>query len=276
MVPMAPADASLTFRICDVPLAVTGLPPELSERCGALLGPFAASITPDEIPLLLQVERRGDGDWAIMRDERVVGAFGDPYLLLTQLEWHAVTAALETTTTLAPIHGAALARGSSVALLLADSGAGKTTLTLGLMRRGWLPLADDIVLVDVKTLAVRAFPRCFHVDESARALALDEALVEWPGDIRGYARPLQWAAGDRPPNCVLLVERCETCPSRLGSLTLAQAAAAIGNNGIHSGLSKSELASVAVRIAVELRCGGQLNNGRLDDALDLIEQATAL
>jgi hypothetical protein len=271
--PISTDESPLTFRICDAPLVVEGLSAELRDRFAALMRPFAAPldlVNPTVVPLHLGVAT-GNGDWEILRAGQVVAAYGDPDLLLTQLEWHAVTAALEATTTFAPIHGAALSRGSSVVLLLADSGAGKTTLTLGLMRRGWLPLSDDITLIDVETLAVRAFPRCFHVDEASWALAGDDSLVERPGAIHEYARPLRWADVGAQPTTVLVVERCETCPSRVRALTLAEAAAAIGNNSIRSRLAKAEVARVAVRLAIGARLGGRLNNGRLDDTLDLIE-----
>jgi hypothetical protein len=207
----------------------------------------------------------------IVRDGEVAAAYGDPHLLLTQLEWHTVTAALETTETYLPLHGAALARDNRAVLLLAESGSGKTTLTLGLMRRGWQPLADDIALIDLQTLAIQPFPRCFHVDDNTRSLAINEDLMEWPGSVRGYARPLQWAEGQQRLHAILLVDRCPTCPSRLRGLTLAEAAAAIGNNAIRGRLARSQLAQTAVHMAIGANSGGRLSNGNLEDALDLIE-----
>lgn len=263
-------DSVVTLRICGESLAIAGLPNELQERFKALMRPFEADFDPTDAVHHLLVRQQGS-DMAIIRDGVVAAAYGDPHLLLTQLEWHTVTAALEATEAYVPVHGAALVRGSAAVLLLAESGAGKTTLTLGLMRRGWQPLADDIVLIDLQTLAIQPFPRCFHVDDSTRALAMDEALIEWPGSVRGYARPLHWAEGQQLPHTILLVERCPTCPSRLRGLTLAEAAAAIGNNAIRGRLARSRLAQVAVRMATGATSGGRLSNGHLDDALDLIE-----
>jgi hypothetical protein len=260
----------MTLRICGVALAIEGLLGELHERFSALMRPFEADFAPADAAHLLQVRQHGS-DMAIVRDGKVVAAYGDPHLLLTQLEWHTVTMALEATEVYLPVHGAALSNGSATVLMLAESGAGKTTLTLGLMRRGWQPLADDIVLVDSHTLAIQPFPRCFHVDESTRALAMEEALVEWPGSVRDYARPLQWAEGQSAPHTILLVERCPTCPSRLRGLTLAEAAAAVGNNAIRGRIARSRVAQIAVGMATGAAGGGRLSNGHLDDALDLIE-----
>lgn len=260
----------VTLKICGVSLTVTGLPGELRERFRALMSPFESDFEPADAMQQLEVREQGS-ELAIVRDGVVAATYGDAQLLLTQLEWHAVTAALEATQSYIPVHGAALARDSAGVLLLADSGAGKTTLTLGLMRRGWQPLADDIVLIDPQTLAMLPFPRCFHVDDTTRALVAEDALIEWPGAVRGYARPLRWAEANRPPHTILVVERCPTCPSRVRGLTLAEAAAAIGNNAIRSKFARAQLAQVAVRLAAGASAGGRLSNGHLDDSLDLIE-----
>jgi hypothetical protein len=263
----------LTLRICGESLAVAGLPGALRERFSALMRPFADDFDPVTATHHLQVRSQGS-EMAIVRDGEVAAAYGDAQLLLTQLEWHTVTTALEATEAYLPIHGAVLARDGAAVLLLAESGGGKTTLTLGLMRRGWQPLADDIALIDTQTLAIQPFPRCFHVDDTTRALAMNEALVEWPGSVRGYARPLHWAESQQPVRTILLVERCPTCPSRLRGVTLAEAAAAIGSNAIRGRASRSLLARAAVQLATGASGGGRLSNGYLDDALDLIESVS--
>ncbi len=265
--------SAVTLRICGESLAIAGLPSELQERFRALMRPFEAEFDPTTATHHLQVRRQGD-EMAIVRNGEIAASYGDPILLLTQLEWHTVTTALEATEAYLPVHGAALTRDGATVLLLAESGGGKTTLTLGLMSRGWQPLADDIVLIDAQTLAIQPFPRCFHVDDSTRSLAMNEALVEWPGSTPGYARPLQWAESQQRPRTILLVERCPTCPSRLHGVTLAEVAAAIGNNAIRGRLPRSQVAQIAVRLATGASAGGRLRNGHLDNALDLIESVS--
>jgi hypothetical protein len=266
----APVSHSLSLRICDTPVLIEGISPALDQRLSALMQPFFAPFDETTTPLTLELRDEGD-ETAIVRDGAAVAAYGDHRLLLTQIEWHAIAMGLQDTTRYAAIHGAALVRGSSVVLLLADSGAGKTTLTLGLMRRGWLPLTDDVILVDAQTLAVQPFPRCFHVDDAARELAADESQIEWPGDIAEYARPLRWAQGGLAPTAVLVVERCAPCGTRLQPLTLAEAAGAIVQNNIRTGLSKAQVANAAARLAMGVRTGAHLKNGRFADTLALIE-----
>ena len=263
----------MTLRICGESLAIAGLTGEVQARFRGLMRPFEADFDPATATHQLEVRQLGD-QMAIVRDGKIVADYGDPTLLLTQLEWHTVTTALEATETYLPLHGAALTRDDATVLLLAESGGGKTTLTLGLIGRGWQPLADDIVLIDAQTLAIQPFPRCFHVDQSTRSLAINEAQVEWPGATPGYARPLQWAESPQRPRTILLVERCPTCPSRLLGVTLAEVAAAIGNNAIRGRLPRSQVAQIAVRLATGASAGGHLRNGMLDNALDLIESVS--
>ena len=59
--------------------------------------------------------------------------------------------------------------------------------------------------------------------------------------------------------------------ARLHGVTLAEVAAAIGNNSIRGRLPRSQVAQIAVRLAAGASAGGRLRNGHLDNALDLIE-----
>jgi hypothetical protein len=58
------------------------------------------------------------------------------------------------------IHGACLRRGDETVLLVAESGTGKTTLSLGLLYHGYRLLTDDIILIDPLTGRVVPVPRC--------------------------------------------------------------------------------------------------------------------
>jgi hypothetical protein len=68
------------------------------------------------------------------------------------------------------VHGSAIYAGDSAMLLVGRSGAGKTTLTLALARRGLAVATDDVALVDPETLDVHPIPRCFHLDGQSVAL----------------------------------------------------------------------------------------------------------
>ncbi len=256
---------------------IEGLPPPLRGRLERLMGRLTASpaSAPTEPALHLRVTRRGRGDWIAQSGDGEPEAFHTLFQLLTHLEWCAVTGALNATSGLAAVHGATLTLGEATVLLLARSGHGKTTLTLGLMERGWEPMSDDITLIDVATLRALAFPRCFHIDSTTRIRLRERSDLEWPGTLALYVRPKHWAEEERQPTVIILVERDPSQPATLLPVTQAEAAGAILGATVHNQLSGSELARVAVRLASQARGCYRLNNGVLAEALDLIEAASA-
>jgi hypothetical protein len=65
------------------------------------------------------------------------------------------------------IHGACLQRGEELVMLVAESGTGKTTLSLGLVSQGYQILTDDIILIDLATQQIIPVPRCPKIRSSA-------------------------------------------------------------------------------------------------------------
>jgi hypothetical protein len=195
--------------------------------------------------------------------------------LLAALEWRAVGAALGATADSAVVHGAVLTQADHTVLLLGRSGTGKTTLTLGLMGRGWEPFTDDVALVDRTSLKVRSFPRCFHVDAATRAALPLLPELEWSTTLRGYCRPRRWAQQARQPSTIVLVGRNPHRATELSPVTRAEAAGAILDATIKNALTGSMLADLAVQLACQAEWCCALNNTSLSAALDLIE-STAL
>jgi hypothetical protein len=223
----------------------------------------------------VRVTRRGRGDWLAQAGDDEPEAFPSIFRLLTHVEWRAVSGALRATTDVAPIHGATLTRGEATVLLLAPSGHGKTTLTLGLMARGWQPMSDDVSLIDATTLRAHVFPRCFHIDSATRIRLLERSDLDWPGTLALYVRPTRWAKEEHRPTAIVLLDRDPRQQTVLTPVTQAEAAGAILGATLRNQLSGSELARVAVRLAAQVRRRYRLNNGVLEEALDLIEAASA-
>ncbi len=65
------------------------------------------------------------------------------------------------------IHGACLVRGDDVILLVAETGTGKTTLSMGLLAQGYRLLTDDIILINLHTRQIVPVPRCPKYRETA-------------------------------------------------------------------------------------------------------------
>lgn len=243
-----------------------------------LLRPFlVSSAEATAEPLIrLQAVRRGRGDWTM----RVAGKASDTSgdldgggrisYLLASLEWRAVGDALAATTQCAVVHAAALSHGANTILLLGRSGAGKTTLTLGLMGRGWEPFSDDISLIDAATLDVYTFPRCFHVEGGTLAALPKRPELEQSASLPTYWRPLHWALDAKRPTMIVLVERDPERSTRLLPATQAEGAGAILDATLRNQLSGVEMARLSARLASQARVW-TLNNMSLYEALDAIE-----
>lgn len=65
------------------------------------------------------------------------------------------------------LHAAAVAREGSALLLPGPPGAGKTTLTLELLERGWTYLSDDLAPISVSSGMVHPVPKPLHVKDAA-------------------------------------------------------------------------------------------------------------
>ncbi len=63
------------------------------------------------------------------------------------------------------LHAASLTRDGRAVILAGDPGSGKSTLTAGLLARGWSYLCDEFALIDPRTLNTHPFPRALCMKE---------------------------------------------------------------------------------------------------------------
>lgn len=264
----------LHARIHGVLVHISGLPPALRARLADLMSPFDTQVIGTPPDIHLEVHQDTTGVWTVTQSHQSPRTFSHQDRLLSHLEWRAASSALELSQTCVAFHAAALARDSSVILLLGTSGSGKSTLTLGLMSRGWMPLSDDVALVNKESLAVEVFPRSFHIEAHTRELVPLDKLVEPSSVLEGYARPLQWAPGQQRPTSLFIVHRCSTCPSSRSVISQAEAAGALLTETIRSSTRSTQQATqVAVGVAASTQGCYRVRNGQLDGTLNLIERA---
>jgi hypothetical protein len=282
------SDGILDCRIAGPLVRIEALPPGVWARTADLFRPFVVKQDVHDIaePVArFRVIRRGGGDWIARQfdvnghpvgtEDRRMQAGGRIGNLLAMLEWRAMDAALAATDQYAVVHAAALRHGVDTVFLLGRSGVGKTTLTLGLMGRGWQQFSDDVAPVDTQSLEVRAFPRCFHVDAATIVALPVRPPLEKVGGLATYLRPVTWADGAGRPSAIVVVERNPKLPTTMHPLSQAEAAGALLEATIRNQLPGSERTRVAVRLAAEARSCRALNNMSLTTSLDLIEEAVA-
>jgi hypothetical protein len=265
---------TLDCRIAGSLVSIQGLPASLRPHVEFLLQPFVVEGQQAKPDLRLRIKRNGPANWAVFVGESEVSAgCGAIACVLPKIEWHAVTRAVEASAEVAIFHAATLTRDGSTVMLVAPSGSEKTTLSLGLMARGWRPLTDSLTVIDPTTLRARPFPRRFQIYPTTLQLLPVQPELEWSRVLTTYARPQRWADEERQPGTIVIVQRDPEQPSTSTPVTQAEAAGALMMSGLPNQLSGSRRAEVAVRLAAQARQCRRITNGPITDTLDLIEAA---
>lgn len=265
---------SLTVCLSGVATQFHGLPEGLYKRLHDLLAPFeTASPTP---AVNVSITRQTEPPlWLVAVDGASQHGFRSATDLLQYLEWLAVAHAAQASAQHILVHAGAVVKEAMTLLLLGDSGAGKTTVTMGLLQRGWLPLSDDLALVSPYSRVIAPFPRCFHADDFTATTIAHPALFEAAGALKGYLRPLRWADAPARVSCLVRLARDAAAPTSAQPISQAEGAGALLQAAISTALPRREVARVAVGVTADASCW-QVNNGLLDDTLDTLEQLAAI
>jgi hypothetical protein len=124
------------------------------------------------------------------------------------------------------LHAGAVAGARGTCLIVGESGAGKTSLTLWLWSSGLALVTDDLCPVHQGDLAVERFPRALHMDGEYSPRLLERLPPRPPAYPADYYPFPEAPAGEPPPVTDLLVlERgVEGEGPRLSPLSQAEAA----------------------------------------------------
>jgi hypothetical protein len=262
---------TLKVRLSGIVTQFCGLPEDLHTRLRDLLAAFEDATAAPPVAKL-SISRQLDPPlWLVDGDGASRRGFRFETDLLCYLEWLAVAEALAQTRMHVIVHAGAMTKEAKTLLLVGESGTGKTTVTLGLLQRGWLPLSDDLALVSPQSLAIAPFPRCFHADAFTSTTIAQPGLVEEVGALEGYVRPLRWAEAPARVSSVVRLERDPSAPTSVQPISQAEAAGAVLQAAVSTGLPWREAARVAVGMAAGASCW-QVNNGALHDTLDTLDR----
>ena len=131
----------------------------------------------------INVVPRGER-WDITLDENIEVTC-DTDLIVAEVERVLVQKVVPGTPHLLTFHAAALQRHGRTLLLAGPSGAGKTTLSLALMRAGWCFGSDEIVLLGGRDMRALPLPPCIKED----SLSLIE---RWFPELRAAPKHLRY------------------------------------------------------------------------------------
>jgi hypothetical protein len=110
-----------------------------------------------------QDQQRGLRSYRLYESGNLICETDDRARLLDTLEWAIMTGILQSTRHFIQLHAAGVDVDGQALLFVGPSGAGKTSLVLSLLLKGWQCLSDEVILVDPCTNRVLPFPRSFHI-----------------------------------------------------------------------------------------------------------------
>jgi hypothetical protein len=213
------------WLILGTPFRCLGVPPEDRIDLDALLQGFPRLGSPDET-VDFRVERE-DGQGLFLSgggNRWDLTGTADP--LSTHLEYRLVDEAVRRARDRWVLHAGAVAGPRGTCLVIGESGAGKTSLTLWLWANGRRLGTDDLCPIAHGSLAPEVFPRALHMDAeySPRLMAkIPPRPDSYPADY--YPFPERGGAAPMPPVSDLLVlERGPRPEGEVEALSQSEAA----------------------------------------------------
>lgn len=182
------------FRCRGVP---AGVRPDLE----ALLQGFPRAEGPPDVDF--EVLRKADGGLALKNGEGSLRDLGEP--VSSHLEYQLINTSIERARGRWVLHAGAVAAPRGTCLVIGESGAGKTSLTLWLWASGLTLVTDDLCPLLHGSLAPETFPRALHMDceYSPRLLEkIPPRPAGYPADYYPFPGQGDWAP---PPLTDLLV-----------------------------------------------------------------------
>jgi hypothetical protein len=173
-----------------------------------------------------------DGQWKFEMSPEEPIFCSEPWVFANQVRHYIVERALLLSSDVIGLHAAVLNRRKTAALLVGESGTGKTAISMHLLQRGWSLLSDDLAPVSLETGLIDPFPKPLGVkgkDRVARVRHLWKP-PQWLPDPEGicllpaaiYPTP---PTGAVKPKYLIFVERRDGADGTLRGLSPAQAAA---------------------------------------------------
>lgn len=145
----------LAFR-AGARIVVASVAAELAERAARLYPDYA--VQPGSHPAAIHLSASGEGGFRLQAPGRDEVAPGAAYAL-GLLELTLAEMLLQDLVPLLPLHGAGIRGAGGAVVVAGPAEAGKSTLTVGLARRGYGVYGDDIVLLDPDICRLRPFKR---------------------------------------------------------------------------------------------------------------------
>jgi hypothetical protein len=283
----------VTYSVLGVPISFSSDVEEALERIDASYRPFesesdAETEAPGFEPVLLELRRLSDEEGFSVRDSGgyeqswldAEAAVIDSLNRLTAL----VLANLHARRRVLAVHAAAVVHRGEALIVAGPSGAGKTTLGIGLARRGLGLLSDELAVIDTDTGVVLPYRRSLHVRPQTVDLLPELDFlrarprhqlgggIEWALTPDEFELALPAGLGAAAPlRSVLLLDGVPN-PSRVGGVTpipAALAAMELLRSTWKASIDFDGTMTGVVGVVGGARCG-RLEVGELESTLDAV------
>jgi HprK-related kinase A len=141
------------------------------------LGLYAPYCHPTRLPAAIEVEIRPHRRYPWPRGPYTFRSSGVPdflvgrrYEVLPHLEWYINWQIIHNRDEYIQLHASSIEVDGEAMILPGDPGSGKSTLTAGLLARGWSYLCDEFALIDPWRDTVHPYPRALCIKEAAFAV----------------------------------------------------------------------------------------------------------
>lgn len=277
------------YRIAGVTIRVKSNSEQAMQRIRGVF-PRVLSVPPCPHPITYLVES-GDGKGALQESRYAVrGGRGKLYCetvgmvhLIPFVERLVLFRVLEQLKHLFQIHAGAVERDGKALLLPAPSGSGKTLLVLGLVKRGFKFLSDDVALVEPDRAFLQPLPMSPVVKGYAfsllRALDLSVGADVYRNPLNGeklYYFDLADISSNPVgvPSSVRFIffpSHNPTAESSLNPVSKAEAAARIIKNSLNFDASVTSRIDLVTRLVGKARCF-DLRFKHMDEGLSMVEE----
>jgi hypothetical protein len=211
----------------------------------------------------------GPGGWTFNFGEDKVFGGADPWALANNLRYLILQRVQADSAPFLVIHAAVVARNGEAVILVGASGAGKTTLALALVDRGWSLVSDDLAVLDPTSGSILSLLKPVSIKDAGAFRSFDGrwAVPEWIGAPRaGFLAPADLFSPSthlrHHVQAVTFLERRGGGPATLSSMSGARAIASLARHV--EGLDAGSVAALA-RLCTHAACG-TLSHGRVSDA----------
>ncbi|MDQ3915860.1 MAG: hypothetical protein M3323_11130 [Actinomycetota bacterium] len=272
------ARAEVGLSVLDSRFCITSDDDRMLAFVRRLWEPFATDDLDDAALIGIETQREG---WRLDAPPQTETFAIDPWVFASVLRNALTRRAVAEARSVFPLHGAAAERDGTFVVLSAPPLAGKTTLLLELLARGWRLVTDDLVPLEPGGLTAAPFPKPISVRDPARwqRVASSWDVPTWlpPPTTVGLIPATAFARTDASAftPTALVFSRFESGAAPAAErLSAGRTVAACAEN-LHPVVAATPAALQAVARLGSATPGWAITYGSTDAAVDLFEKSLA-